>query len=57
MKTFRYDGVPVLETTSGKLKGYFYDGQYICSDGIGLNQRFLYTSPLSKGAAENEQTV
>lgn len=29
MKTFRYDDVPVLETTSGKLKGYFYDGQYI----------------------------
>lgn len=29
MKTFRYDDVPVLETTSGKLKGYFYDGAYI----------------------------
>lgn len=29
MKTFRYDDVPVVETTSGKLKGYFYDGQYI----------------------------
>lgn len=29
MKTFRYDDVPVLETTSGKLKGYFYDGTYI----------------------------
>ena len=29
MKTFRYDDVPVLETTSGKLKGYFYDGEYI----------------------------
>lgn len=29
MRTFRYDDVPVLETTSGKLKGYFYDGQYI----------------------------
>lgn len=29
MKTFRYDDVPVLETTSGQLKGYFYDGQYI----------------------------
>lgn len=29
MKTFRYDDVPVLETTSGRLKGYFYDGQYI----------------------------
>lgn len=29
MKTFRYDDVPVLETTSGKLKGYFYGGEYI----------------------------
>lgn len=29
MKAFRYDDVPVLETTSGKLKGYFYDGTYI----------------------------
>lgn len=29
MKTFRYDDVPVLETTSGKLKGYFFDGAYI----------------------------
>lgn len=29
MKTFRYDDVPVIETTSGKLKGYFYDGAYI----------------------------
>ena len=29
MKTFRYDDVPVIETTSGKLKGYFYDGTYI----------------------------
>ena len=29
MKTFCYDDVPVLETTSGKLKGYFYDGAYI----------------------------
>ena len=29
VKTFRYDDVPVLETTSGKLKGYFYDGTYI----------------------------
>ena len=28
-KSFRYDDVPVLETTSGKLKGYFYDGTYI----------------------------
>ncbi|MGN1155105.1 MAG: carboxylesterase/lipase family protein [Agathobacter sp.] len=29
MKTFCYDDVPVVETTSGKLKGYFYDGTYI----------------------------
>ena len=29
VKTFRYDDVPVLETASGKLKGYFYDGAYI----------------------------
>lgn len=28
-KTFCYDDVPVLETTGGKLKGYFYDGEYI----------------------------
>lgn len=28
-KSFRYDDVPVLETTSGKLKGCFYDGTYI----------------------------
>ena len=25
-KIFDYDGVPVLHTTSGDLKGYFYDG-------------------------------
>lgn len=29
LKEFRYDDVPVLETTSGALKGYFYDGTYI----------------------------
>lgn len=29
VKTFRYDDVPVIETTSGKLKGYFYDGAYV----------------------------
>lgn len=29
VKQFRYDDVPVLETTSGKLKGYYYDGAYI----------------------------
>lgn len=28
-KTFCYDEVPVVETSSGKLKGYFYDGTYI----------------------------
>ena len=28
-KTFHYDDVPVLETTGGKLKGYFYNGEYI----------------------------
>lgn len=28
-KTFRFDDVPALETTGGKLKGYFYDGEYI----------------------------
>ena len=28
-KTFRFDDVPVLETTGGKLKGYFYNGEYI----------------------------
>lgn len=28
-KRFRYDDVPVLETTSGKLKGYCYDGAFI----------------------------
>ena len=26
MAEFRFDDVPVLETTSGKLIGYFYDG-------------------------------
>lgn len=28
-KTFCFDDVPVLETTGGKLKGYFYNGEYI----------------------------
>lgn len=28
-KTFNYDDVPVIETTGGKLKGYFYNGEYI----------------------------
>lgn len=28
-KTFRFDDVPVLETTGGKLQGYFYNGEYI----------------------------
>lgn len=29
MAEFRFDDVPVLETTGGKLKGYFYKGEYI----------------------------
>ncbi len=29
MAEFRFDDVPVLETTGGKLKGYFYNGEYI----------------------------
>lgn len=29
MAEFYFDDVPVLETTSGKLKGYFYDGEFI----------------------------
>ena len=29
LKPFRYDDVSVLETTSGKLKGYFYGGEYL----------------------------
>ncbi len=29
VKNFSYDDVPVLETTSGSLKGYFYGGEYI----------------------------
>lgn len=29
MAEFNFDDVPVLETTSGKLKGYFYNGEYI----------------------------
>lgn len=29
MGEFRFDDVPVLETTGGKLKGYFYEGAYI----------------------------
>lgn len=28
-KVFCYDDVPVLETTGGKVKGYYYDGAYI----------------------------
>lgn len=28
-RKFCFDDVPVLETTGGKLKGYFYDGAYI----------------------------
>lgn len=28
-KKFSYDDVPVLKTTGGELKGYFYDGEYI----------------------------
>ena len=28
-KPFRADDMPIIETTSGKLKGYFYDGAYI----------------------------
>ena len=28
-KKFCFDDVPVLETTGGKLKGYFYNGAYI----------------------------
>ena len=28
-KTFMYDEVPAVETASGKVKGYFYDGVYI----------------------------
>lgn len=28
MKEFRYKNTPVLETTSGKLKGFYYDGIY-----------------------------
>lgn len=29
MTGFNFDDVPVLETTGGKLKGYFYNGEYI----------------------------
>lgn len=29
MNEFSFDDVPVLETTGGKLKGYFYNGEYI----------------------------
>lgn len=29
VKEFNYDTVPILETTGGRLKGYFYDGAYI----------------------------
>lgn len=28
-KKFQYDGVPVVETKAGGLKGYFYEGMYI----------------------------
>lgn len=29
MAEFNFDDVPVLETTGGKLKGYYYNGEYI----------------------------
>lgn len=29
MQKFNFDDVPVLETTGGKLKGYYYNGEYI----------------------------
>lgn len=32
MAEFDFGDVPVLETTSGKLKGYFYNGEYIFND-------------------------
>ena len=32
MAEFNFGDVPVLETTSGKLKGYFYNGEYIFND-------------------------
>lgn len=28
-RTFNYDDVPIVETNAGKLKGYFYNGEYI----------------------------
>lgn len=29
VKIFQYDEVPEIQTTSGRLKGYFYNGEYI----------------------------
>lgn len=28
-KNFRYDEIPIVQTSSGKLKGYFWEGEYI----------------------------
>jgi para-nitrobenzyl esterase len=28
-KTFKYDSLPAVETTSGKLRGYFFDKTYV----------------------------
>ena len=49
LKTFRYDDVPVLETTSGKLKGYFYDGEYIFTMPMPTASRCLFP-PSGKGS-------
>ena len=55
MKAFRYDDVPVLETTSGKLKGYFYDGTYIFK-GVPYAQAKRFQSPsLPNGKALKKQ--
>ena len=43
-KIFDYDGVPVLHTTSGDLKGYFYDGVYIYKGIPYAYACLLYTS-------------
>ena len=57
-KIFDYDGVPVLHTTSGDLKGYFYDGVYIYK-GIpyAYADRFQMPVPSKWNGVKDEQTM
>ena len=57
-KIFDYDGVPVLHTTSGDLKGYFYDGVYIYK-GIpyAYADRFQMPVPSKWNGEKTQQTM